>query len=223
MEKLVMLEKEKSTILSKFITKKTTRIKHKYYTDQILINQVFVDFDVWVENIPKEIDYTVGRWIIKRTNDRLSRLEKRIDSLYQCHSCGVPGCKDGRCKNFKEALHKLAAKNGVNTKDKTKMQKLKKLMDRFCHNCGKTGGHQDLNHKCIRKCKFCGSHDHNSTTHPKCPFWNAWDIITLLYNLYFARNQMNAYGYRLANFPNRRLRELRRSPRGLEGTCWVGT
>ena len=58
-----------------------------------------------------------------------------------------------------------------------------------------TGGHQDPNTKCTMKCKWCGSHEHNSTTHPKCPFWNAWCIITLLYNPYFVRNQMNPQGY----------------------------
>ena len=160
-----------------------------------MINQVFVDFDIWIENVPKEIDFTVGKWTIKRKNKKYSRLEKRIQSLYQCYSCGSTLCRDGRCRNYKEALMELADEMGIDRRDKEEIKKLKPLMGRFCHICGKTGGHHGKDEKCVMKCKWCGSHDHNSTTHPECPFWNAWGIITLLYNPYFVRNQMNQYGY----------------------------
>ena len=40
-----------------------------------------------------------------------------------------------------------------------------------------------------------GSSEHDSTISPRCPFWNCWGIISLLYNPYFVRNQMNPHGY----------------------------
>ena len=72
------------------------------------------------------------------------------------------------------------------------VKKAKGLIDRFCHNCGKTGGHTG---PCHQQCKWCKSTEHNSIAHPECPFWNAWGIISLLYNPYFVRNQRNTYGY----------------------------
>ena len=46
-------------------------------------------------------------------------------------------------------------------------------------------------------CKFCGSDEHNSQTHPACPYWNACGIITLLYNDYYVRNQGFSSGYQV--------------------------
>ena len=133
--------------------KKRLELKHKHFTDQILINQVFVDFDIWIDNIPKEIDYTVGKWTIKRKNKKYSRLEKRIQSMYQCYTCGSTMCRDGRCRNYKEAICGLADEMGIDKNDKEEMKKLKPLMGRFCHICGKTGGHQRKDEKCVSKCK----------------------------------------------------------------------
>ena len=171
-------------------------MEYKHFTDKILINQVFIDFDIWVENIPNEIDYTVGKWKIDRKNSKQNKLEKRIFSLYQFYSCGGIACRDGRCRHYNEALDKLANKLGIDlSKDKSRLNELKQMIRRFCHNCGKTGGHANPDTKCKRRCKWCGSHDYSGTIHPQCPFWNACGIITLLYNPYYVRNQMNPYGY----------------------------
>ena len=46
--------------------KKQIELENQHFYDQILINQVFVDFDIWVDDIPKTIDYLVGTWKIQR-------------------------------------------------------------------------------------------------------------------------------------------------------------
>ena len=158
---------------------KQIALKHQHFTDQILINQIFIEFKVWVDKIPKYIDYTVGQWDIKRKNSRLSKLEKRIKSMYQCYSCGGNACRDKRCRHFNKKVTKLCQKNGIDYKnDKNGYEKMKKLMGRFCHHCGKTGGHHGENVKCEQFCKWCKSHDHDSTVNPKCPYWNCWGIIS---------------------------------------------
>ena len=47
---------------------KQQELENQHFIDQTIINQVFVDFDVWVEELPCQIDYTVGKWEIKRKN-----------------------------------------------------------------------------------------------------------------------------------------------------------
>ena len=182
---------------------KQMELENQHFHDQILINQVFVDFDIWVENIPSKIDYSVGVWQIQRKNARSNQLEKRLRSLYQCYTCGGIACHDKRCRHFNETVIELCEEYGIDwrtdkngrRRDNDGWERMKRLMGRFCHHCGKNGGHHRKQVKCKKHCKWCGSDEHDSTISPRCPFWNCWGIISLLYNPYFIRNQMNPHGY----------------------------
>ena len=74
---------------------------------------------------------------------------KRLRSLYQCWSCGGIACKDRRCRHFNKEVIKLCKKNNIDYKnDRNGFERMKKLMGRFCHHCGKTGGHHGEDVKC---------------------------------------------------------------------------
>ena len=84
--------------------KQRKELEYKHYTDKILINQVFIDFDIWVLIFQMKL-------IIQLVNGRLNvKIQDKINwksvffSLYQCYSCGGIACRDGRCRHYNEAL-----------------------------------------------------------------------------------------------------------------------
>ena len=154
-------------------------IQEKRVLEQIFSNNIYIEFNKWVDNIPKEIDYALDKWMVELVSSKDSILEKRLRALKQCDSCGDIKCRKNRCRNFKKTVNMLALKYNVNK------ETAKKWMGRFCDNCGQTGGHRG---KCERYCKFCGSTTHNSQVSPLCPYWNGWAILTLLYNDNYVRN-----------------------------------
>ena len=162
-------------------------IQEKRVLEQIFTSNIYIEFDKWLDDIPSHIDYALGKWDIQLVSTKSSDLEKRLLAFKQCENCGDIRCKKNRCRNFKKTVYLLANKYQV---DKNVA---KKWIVRFCHNCGQTGGHRG---KCMRRCKFCGSHNHNSQVSPECPYWNAWGILTLLYNEYFVRNQIVRNDYK---------------------------
>ena len=165
-------------------------IYDRQYTDQTLTNQVFVQFSTWIDDIPDSIDYVLGKFPMKCITTKLTQLEKRSQSFKQCYSCGAIECADRRCRVYNYTIRKIAKQKGIT------LVEARKLMGKFCGNCGQTGGH--VGH-CKMHCKWCGSDNHNSMIHPECPYWNAWGILTLLYNDYFVRNQTNTFGYITSN------------------------
>ena len=78
-------------------------------------------------------------------------------SSYQCYSCGGIACHDKRCRHFNEAVIELCEENGIDWhNDKDGWNRMKKLMGKFCHHCGKTGGHHGKKESCQKHCKWCG-------------------------------------------------------------------
>ena len=95
-------------------------------------------------------------------------------------------CSKNYCKYYNQTLWEITNELNISK------NQARPLIGNFCSNCGQTGGHRG---ECKMHCKFCGSDDHNSQTHPSCLYWNAWGIITLLSNDYYVRNQGFSSGY----------------------------
>ena len=161
-------------------------VQEKRVLEQIVTGNIYIEFDRWLDNIPECIDYALGKWKIEQLSDKMSTLERRMFTFTQCKHCGRIECENNRCREFNKMALVLAGKYDVEVKQ------AKKWIGRFCHNCGQVGGHQG---KCERHCRFCDSNDHNSMISPECPYWNGWAILTLLYNDYFIRNQVNIHGF----------------------------
>ena len=121
-------------------------IQEKRVLEQIVTGNIYIEFDKWLDHIPKYIDYALGVWKVDLVTTPLSDLEKRCRAIGQCQTCGDITCEYNRCRKYNQLVDQLADQYNV------KKEKAKRWIGRFCTNCGQIGGHRG---KCHTHCRFC--------------------------------------------------------------------
>ena len=56
--------------------KTNRRIEEQKVLEQIVTSNIYIEFDRWLDYIPDEIDYKLGKWKIQLLSDKLSDLER---------------------------------------------------------------------------------------------------------------------------------------------------
>ena len=87
------------------------KIQEKRVFEQIFTNNIFIEFDQWLDNIPDEIDYALGTWKLVLVSTKLSTLERRLKSFYQCKYCRGIECTSTTCRRFTKMAKLLARKS----------------------------------------------------------------------------------------------------------------
>ena len=62
-------------------TKTKIIIQEKRVLEQIVTGNIYIEFDRWLDYIPENIDYALGKWNVDQLSDKMSRLEKRMFSF----------------------------------------------------------------------------------------------------------------------------------------------
>ena len=86
---------------------------NRYYIDHVITNKIYITFDKWKDDVPDEIDYVLGRFVVKRITTKLTKLEKREKEFYQCHTCGGIECINRRCRQYNYTVEKISKKNNI--------------------------------------------------------------------------------------------------------------